>query len=104
MANSVLVNLAQECHEDSQRWFPKSDTMSHHTLALCGEVGELANIVKKIERGSLDPSQASVRHAMAMEATDAFIYLLNIASILKIDLEKSYRMKRTENERRFKNA
>jgi NTP pyrophosphatase (non-canonical NTP hydrolase) len=70
-------------------------------LALAGEVGELANIVKKIERGSLDPRSAAVRREMVMEATDVYIYLMNIFGVLGVDPEKSYQLKRMENEQRF---
>jgi dCTP diphosphatase len=71
------------------------------TLALAGEVGELANLIKKIERGSLNFNDAKVQFEVHMETTDVFIYLLNIAGLLRIDLEAAYRVKRAENERRF---
>jgi NTP pyrophosphatase (non-canonical NTP hydrolase) len=66
-------------------------------------VGELANILKKIDRGDFKIEDAAIRRMMAMELTDVFIYVLNIASVLGIDLEETYKMKRTENERRFGN-
>ena len=101
-AKGKLQELADEAMADSNRWFPgQAKSLAFNTLALCGEAGELANLVKKVERGSLDPSKATTRHEIAMEATDVFIYLLNIAAILGIDLERSYKLKRTENERRF---
>lgn len=95
-----------ECVEDSRRWFGDvgggvAQSVPHHTLSLCGEVGEFANIIKKIERGSLDLGMARVRNEMAMELADIYIYLLNIAGLLHIDLEKAYDMKRTTNEKRF---
>lgn len=101
MKEGTLEVLARECMEDSERWFPDvAHSLPHHVLSLAGEVGELANLVKKVERGSLEVT-AIVRHELAMEATDVFIYLLNIAALLGIDLERSYKLKRTENERRF---
>lgn len=98
---SRLSELARQCVTDSERWFPDSNHVPHHTLSLCGEVGEVANIVKKIERGSLNIKDARVRYDLAMEITDAFIYLLNLAGLLGIDLEKAYMHKRAENEKRF---
>lgn len=88
------------------RWFGDVNghvalSITHHTLALCGEVGELANIIKKVERGSLDFNDAKVRHHIAQEMTDVYVYLLNLAGLLKIDLEKAYTLVRANNEQRF---
>jgi NTP pyrophosphatase (non-canonical NTP hydrolase) len=96
--------LAMQCQEDSQRWFPDANHVPHHALSLAGEVGELCNIVKKLERGSLDIRDAGVRYDLAMELTDVYIYLLNLAGLLKVDLEKAYMYKRSENEKRFGNG
>lgn len=101
---SALAVLAQEAGADSKKWFgdlPIAHSIPHHALALAGEVGEFANIVKKIERGSLGMSDANVRHSMAMELTDIFTYTLNLAYCLGIDLDKAYKLKRAENDRRF---
>jgi NTP pyrophosphatase (non-canonical NTP hydrolase) len=96
--------LSLQCLEDGQRWFgdqinPRD--YKHHTLGLCGEVGEFANLIKKIDRGSLDVKSATVRHDLAMELTDVYVYLLNLAGIFGIDLEKSYLQVRAANEERF---
>jgi NTP pyrophosphatase (non-canonical NTP hydrolase) len=100
-SKGTLSTLATQAGEDSRRWFPGDFGVPYYALCLGGEVGEFQNIVKKIERGSLDPRAASVRHDMAMELTDAFVYMLCLADKLGIDLEKSYNVKRIENERRF---
>jgi NTP pyrophosphatase (non-canonical NTP hydrolase) len=68
---------------------------------MAGEVGEFANLVKKIERGSLRMGDAKVRLALSMELTDVFVYLLNLAGLVGVDLEKSYNYVRGENEKRF---
>lgn len=102
---ALLAHLANQCIQDSERWF--GDTGATHkdlgflVLALAGEVGELANIVKKVERGSLSVRDPKVRHDIVMETTDVFVYLLNVAALLNIDLERTYHMKRAENEKRF---
>lgn len=101
---SEFGKLSKQCVEDSQRWFGDTGahkSLAHHTLALAGEVGEFANIVKKIDRGSLDIRDATVRYDLAMELTDVFTYMLNIAGLLNVDLSKSYMHVRANNEKRF---
>lgn len=96
--------LAKQCVEDSTRWFGDSvaaHSVVHHSLAMAGEVGEFCNIVKKIDRGSLDFKDASVRYQLTMELTDVYVYVLNLAGLLGVDLEKSYDMVRANNEQRF---
>jgi NTP pyrophosphatase (non-canonical NTP hydrolase) len=100
----LLVQMAKQCGEDSEKWFgdfPGKYSIPHHTLAMCGEVGEFANIVKKIERGSLDIRTPKVRYDLAMELTDVFVYLLNLANLLHVDLEQTYMIVRANNEKRF---
>lgn len=98
----LLVELALQCQADSDRWFPSiGNDIGYHALSMAGEVGEFCNIVKKIQRGSLDSRAAAVRHDLSMELTDAFVYMLNIAALMNINLEQSYYIKRAENEKRF---
>lgn len=101
---SATAILSQQCMADSERWFGDSQltrNLPYNALAMCGEAGEFANLVKKVQRGSLDIHDARVRHDLAMELTDVFVYMLNIAGILGVDLERSYDTKRRENEARF---
>ena len=96
--------LAKQCVEDSERWFGDMGMhhdIAHHALALAGEVGEFCNIVKKINRGSLHFEEAQVRYNLAMELTDVYTYLLNLAGMLDIDLEESYKIVRAKNQTRF---
>ena len=100
----TISELERQCLEDSLRWFgdsPAARDIPHHALALAGEVGEFCNIVKKVERGSLDFASASVRTDLAMELTDVFVYTLNLAGMLGIDLAKTYEIVRTNNDKRF---
>lgn len=105
-----LVTLERQALEDSERWFGDQidqHTMRglvHRTLAMCGEVGEVANIVKKIDRGTLDFNDATVRHELHMELVDVFVYLLNIAGLVGLDLEKGNTRKRGINDARFTEA
>lgn len=100
----LLVLLAQQCIEDSEAWFGDQGVdknLPHHALAMAGEVGEFCNLVKKIERGSLNFKDAKVRYDLSMELTDVFIYVLNLAGMLRINLEESFKMKRGINSMRF---
>jgi NTP pyrophosphatase (non-canonical NTP hydrolase) len=99
-----LSFLERQALEDSQRWFgdvANSHSLSHHVLALCGEAGELANVVKKIERGSLDQRSAATMMMLNMETVDVFTYTLNIAGLLGLDLDKGNQYTRAANEKRF---
>ena len=104
-SSGVLVKLAQEALDDSERWFPDLQNgpgaIHHHVLALCGEAGELANVVKKIQRGSLDAADPATQWMLRKELTDVFIYLLNIAGMFNLDLEAANAIVRRENEARF---
>ena len=61
----------------------------------------MANIVKKLERGSIYMGDAKVRTDLHMEVADVFTYLVVLAGQLGIDLVRLYELKRMENERRF---
>lgn len=68
-------------------------------LALAGEVGELANVVKKLERGDYD-----FAHAVPLlkeEIADVLIYLLKLAYQTDIDLEAAFLEKLHKNRTRF---
>lgn len=99
-----LNTLAGLCLTDSRRWFGDTNTtedLGYMALAMAGEVGEFCNVVKKIERKSLDLSDAKTWLMLSSELTDVLVYLLNIAGMLHIDLEKSFMAVRGANEKRF---
>jgi NTP pyrophosphatase (non-canonical NTP hydrolase) len=73
----------------------------HHALSLAGEAGEVANEIKKVDRGSQSLSDAQVRMKIAMEIDDVFVYLLNIAGVLGIDLGRIHERVRAQNDARF---
>lgn len=102
---SRTAQLSEQCRVDSERWFGDvggaHSSIVHHSLALAGEVGEFCNIVKKVDRKSLDIKDAKTRYALAMELTDVYVYLLNLAGLLGVDLEQSYNIVRAANEQRF---
>jgi NTP pyrophosphatase (non-canonical NTP hydrolase) len=99
---SQLQRLAMQCQEDSKRWFPNLHAdLAHHTLGMCGETGELANLVKKVEKGELSIADTATRNRLAEEAIDVFVYWCNIMAILRVDPQYVYDYKRAVNERRF---
>jgi NTP pyrophosphatase (non-canonical NTP hydrolase) len=69
------------------------------TVALAGEVGEFANVTKKIVRGDFNLETA--KPELSSELADIFIYLLKLADQLGIDLEAAFRSKLEYNEKRF---
>lgn len=99
---SNIYELGLQALGDSRRWFPNTaESIAFTVLALAGEVGEVANIVKKIERGSHSFLDAKVRYQLNMEVADVFTYLVLLAGQLGVDLIKLYELKRIENENRF---
>jgi NTP pyrophosphatase (non-canonical NTP hydrolase) len=79
--------------------------LEYLTNALAGEVGEVANLVKKVVRsvvyGRGDLRLDDVRQELAEEIADVFTYLLTIAGFLGLDLEKTYLQKLEKNRKRF---
>jgi NTP pyrophosphatase (non-canonical NTP hydrolase) len=96
----TLGEVQAQCGLDSQRWFPAtSQNVAFMTLALCGEAGELANLIKKVERGSSTVEESI--EAVHSEIVDVLIYVANLANATGLDLEQAYIDKRSFNEQRF---
>lgn len=99
----MTIELQQEVMADSLAWFPTSELhkdLVFNALAMAGEVGEFCNILKKCERGDFAITPA-VAVELAMEMADVYIYLMQCANILNIDLDKVYAEKREINVKRF---
>ncbi len=73
--------------------------LSHNALALAGEVGELANLVKKLERG--DFGFGELMASLPGELADILIYVLKIAYQSDVDLERAFLSKVEQNRERF---
>lgn len=73
--------------------------LMHNTIALAGEVGELANLVKKYDRG--DFPFAELMDELPGELADIMIYVVKISYQSGIDLEQALFRKWHENEIRF---
>lgn len=100
MDTDSLYEVICQCGKDGERWFPGvAASESHHIIALMGELGEFANLWKKVERGSL--TREETLEELRAELTDVFIYLAGLAYLLKMDLGAYYARKREFNEDRF---
>lgn len=95
-----LTGLVQQCYRDNQAFFPdRADDLAFHALALAGELGELCNLIKKVERGSVTLDEA--RADIAEEAVDVLIYLCSIFGIINANPVRIYATKRSRNVQRF---
>ena len=92
-------------HSGNFRWDEKInentlDVLQFLMISLFGEVGEAANIIKKIVRG--DYSLEEKYPELSEEIIDIFIYLIKLSYQLDIDIEKEYMSKMAKNKERFK--
>ncbi len=98
----TLAQIQNEIQEDNHRFFPEqAENLGHHVLALCGEVGEVANLIKKFQRGSIQAGDENAFFDLAGELADVFIYVMSCAAIIGIDMEEIYAAKREYNVTRF---
>jgi NTP pyrophosphatase (non-canonical NTP hydrolase) len=84
----------------------KYTQISKDLVGLLGEVGEFANIVKKITL-QIDRSAEVVQldqyeQCLREELVDSWIYLLRLASILNMDLQDEYLKKMKINEKKYR--
>lgn len=103
---SDIQDIVNQCTSDSHEWFPTTaEDLAFNALAMAGEVGEFANVVKKVMRGSRRYDDLKTQEELGEELTDVFIYLMNIVGILQrrmdFDLVEAYARKRQFNHERF---
>ncbi|OGI15825.1 hypothetical protein A3K63_00475 [Candidatus Micrarchaeota archaeon RBG_16_49_10] len=82
----------------------KLEFLQSMVVALVGEIGEFANVVKKAvrEKKTLgNEVSGEVLGKLREELTDCFIYIVILANRLGMDLEKEYYRKMKVNEKRF---
>ena len=83
--------LARRCHLNSANWFPSNHTseqkaVTHCTLGLAGEAGEVANKVKKMY-GYVDQTiPEGLRADIVGELVDTLIYDLVLLDLLGADI------------------
>lgn len=109
MTLQELIGLQKEFdgkHRGNFKWDSKVtdsniEMLEFLLVSLTGEVGEVANIVKKIVRGDFKLSER--KSDIQEELADVFIYLMKLSYQLDIDLEKAYMAKMGKNRERFLN-
>jgi NTP pyrophosphatase (non-canonical NTP hydrolase) len=93
--------MVDQALEDSERWFPSTASNPFFVAAcVAGEIGEVLNLLKKVERGSHDWTP-EMKSDVEEEVADVFTYLLHLAGTLNMDLEARYYEKREANDIRF---
>lgn len=91
----LTLNEYQRCALETAV-FPTDKNISYLTIALCGEVGEVADKVKKVMRDKHGQFYAPDMAAIALELGDALWYIASIAKFLgyglsdiaKLNIEK----------------
>ena len=100
------MNLAElsklQISADERRGFPvqfnsdhqKIEQITKDLVGLMGEVGEFANLIKKVDLKENNPkyegpSLGDARYELKYELADILIYLMRLAAIVDIDLEEA---------------
>ena len=73
-------------HDASMTIVNPAQTIAYMALGLAGEAGEVANKVKKFERG--DYNEDRLRELAASEIGDVLWYIAGLATVLELDLEE----------------
>lgn len=94
-----IASLTERMKRDSAFWHKGvhgdiNALRTHYTLGLCGEVGEVADEIKKL---SYDPGTSARRVDLAEELSDVLTYLLLLADLEGIDIIDAYLNKRQHN-------
>jgi NTP pyrophosphatase (non-canonical NTP hydrolase) len=92
--SDFMVRLHEQNASRSKRWHPSglvSWSLSDWFTALAGEVGELGNVVKKLNRArdglkGNKETREELRSMLVKEAADIFIYLELFAQVAEFDL------------------
>lgn len=93
--------FAKHAHKSGELVNP-IDELRFHVMALCGEVGEIANIVKKEWRGD-EMDNNTLKEKLADEKADVRTYLFRIEMLMGIDLDQACEKKVQEVARRLDN-
>lgn len=95
--SNLLDIMGSDFEHDSRRWFPHiyADDAAvplptYFALATAGEVGEMCNFVKKLNRDADKYSAEDVvdlKKQIGFELVDSFIYILLMARSLNLDMD-----------------
>jgi NTP pyrophosphatase (non-canonical NTP hydrolase) len=97
MTTLTFADVTAANRSRASRWHPgypdDADwTVADWSNAMCGEAGELANVIKKLRRyefglrGAGDPTEDDLRAMAAKEVADVYLYLDLLATKLGVDL------------------
>lgn len=113
MELSALIE--QQIERDRRRGFPvdfasdggRLDQLMRDLVGLLGEVGEFANLLKKVglahsTPGYVAPSLSEVNQELREELADVAIYLFRLVTILGGDLEQDILRKVGINDERYR--
>lgn len=86
-----IQELAERCHANSAKWFPTNhlaerDAITHCTLGLAGEAGEVANKVKKMYGYRDQKVPDDLRSDIVGELVDTLIYNLVLLDLFNADI------------------
>lgn len=106
--------IQQQIERDRRRGFPvdfdqdsdRIDQLMRDLVGLMGEIGEFANLLKKVGLGEatpgyVGPSLTDAGDELREELADAVIYLFRIATILGSNLEQDILRKISINDKRY---
>jgi NTP pyrophosphatase (non-canonical NTP hydrolase) len=94
-----IEDFIREMQEDSVRWFENGQDIVILTLGLVGESGEVADLLKKFMRGSMN--QDDMIREMEVELIDVFHYWCLLIGTLGTDVDTVYQKKRSYNVARY---
>jgi NTP pyrophosphatase (non-canonical NTP hydrolase) len=107
--------IRQQIEADSRRGFlvdfatdaERHDQLVRDLVGLFGEVGEFANLLKKVglrlsHEGYKGPTLTEASSHLREELADAVIYIFRLSAILNGDLEQDLREKMRVNDNRYR--
>lgn len=92
--NTPLTDLSHTLLANSRRWFPEvtkaglTNEIIHMTLGIAGEVGEVAEHIKKAHRYGPDAAWTLDPMAIGFELADVLTYILNLAALLDLNMDE----------------
>ncbi|MGR8927035.1 hypothetical protein ACU8MB_25250 (plasmid) [Rhizobium leguminosarum] len=106
--------IKKQIDADTRRGFPTSfendrerqDQLMRDLVGLVGEIGEFADLLKKVglvlsTPGYSGPSLAEAAPQLRLELADVAIYLFRLSTILEGDLENDVLQKMKINDKRY---
>jgi len=90
--------IPNQCLEDGAKWFPDAQTPMDMALGLCGEAGEVAEVIKKLRRKSISFPEA--QEMIKGELADVFTYLMALCGMYEVNIYDAYHEKRFDNDGR----